>query len=394
MFYFYQILQYLISPFYKCFQPSFRKGIWIHASSVGEVNASSGLIKKLRRKYTDIPVLLTVFTESGMRHAKKVFEKEGLVEVQRFPGDFTPYLSRVLDEFMPMILILVETELWPNLILQAKRRSVPVIIVNARLSDKYKRYKIFGGSFLSLINRIDRIFAINEFEATKFNRLGIPWERIEVVGNLKFDFSARLPEQRGLNLNKSANKPIVTFGSIRSKEEDQVIEVLTKIIQHGVKVVIAPRHLSRVKVIVEKLKKVGIKCTLRTKYDNEGWDVMLLDTLGELLDFYAISEIAFVGGTLAPYGGHNLIEPALFGIPVLFGPYVSNVLDIAKGLIRNGGAFMVKDKNDLAEKIIELLTHHEARKLAGKRAEHFVRKNLNITKTIVNRLEEYIKNAR
>ena len=394
MYYLYQILQYLIAPFYKTFHPRFRNGIWIHASSVGEVNASSGLIKKLRGKYVDIPVLLTVFTESGMRHAKKIFEKEDFVEVQRFPGDFTPYLSRVLDEFMPMILILVETELWPNLILQAKRRLIPVVIVNARLSDRYKRYKIFGSSFLSLIKRIDRIFAINKFEATKFNRLGIPWERIEVVGNLKFDFSARLPELSDLNLNKSINKPIVTFGSIRSKEEDHVIEVLAKIIQLGAKVVIAPRHLSRVNVIVEKLKKAGIKCTLRTTSNNGDWDVMLLDTIGELLDFYAISEIAFVGGTLAPYGGHNLIEPALFGIPVLFGPYVSNVLDIADGLIRNGGGFMVKDTKDLAEKIIELLTNHKGRKLAGKRAQQFVMKNFNVTETVVNQLEEYIKNAR
>ncbi len=393
MFYLYQLLQYLISPFYKCFQPGFNRGIWVHASSVGEVNASSGLIMKLRQHYHDIPILLTVFTESGVRHALKIFEHDRMVEVKRFPGDYVPCLSSILEGFKPVVLVLVETEIWPNLIFQAKRKSIPVVMVNARLSEKYRRYKIFGMAFTSLINRIDRILAVNEYEATKFKRLGVSQNKIEVIGNLKFDFSARLPESKEPIIRKDPKRPIVTFGSIRSREEPLVIHAVLKIIKNGARVVIAPRHLDRVRPIYESLKRDGIKIGLRTVNIEGDWDVLLLDTIGELLDFYAISDIGFVGGTLAPYGGHNLIEPAVFGIPVIFGPYIANVKDIAQGLIDNQGGLMVKSTEELANKIIYLLSHTQVRKFMGDRAEEFVRKNLNIADTVVKKLAGYIENA-
>ncbi len=368
----YQLLQWLLQPLFPALEPAGEGGVWVHAVSVGEFMAATGLLHLLHREHPGLPLLLTLFTPAGVEQARRALASEPDIQVARFPGDARGRLRRVFRGFRPRLLVIVETELWPNLILEARRHGVPLVLVNARLSPKsLRRYRMVRHALAQLLHAFDWILAQNEEERQRFLYLGAPPERVRVTGNLKYDFDARpVKPLRRADFGFSDQRPLVIFGSVRTREEDAVLQVIQTLWQRGVQVILAPRHLLRIRFLKEKLARRGLPYFLWSQAPGEG--ILLVDTLGELWHLYQLADLAFVGGTLAPIGGHSLIEPAYHGVPVLYGPYVFHVQDMARGLERFGGGRRVQDARELEHWLLYLLEHPEERRRMGQNARRFV----------------------
>ncbi len=385
---FYRILSNIITPFVNGWNPPGVRDLWFHAASVGEVVAISPLVEKYLNANPEGNVLLTVMTQTGVKKAKSLLGES--VTVRRFPLDSPKYLKNLLDMGRPRALIIVETELWPNMILEASKRKIPLILVNGRMQSRsFTAYKLFRREVGSLLNKFELLLLQTEVDKKRFVRLGAPEERIRVMGSLKYD----VEPLREIRLNKEdlgygVDDVIMIFGSIRSKEENFVIETILRLKEHrDLKFILAPRHLIRAKAIGMKLKRKGISFVERTKNQGKAERVLVLDTVGELVDFYSICDIAFVGGSLAPYGGHNLLEPASLGKPVIFGKYTFNTDDAAHGLVRSGGGIQINEPHELAEAIESLFFDPEKRVEMGMRARAF----LQSRKGVVDRVFEEIK---
>lgn len=369
----YQILISIANSFFhvKVEFPYRSTDVWIHASSVGEINAISYFVNLFIEKH--IPVFITTFTHSGLERARMLWGDNA--QVSRFPMDKKSEIRRLVEIVNPKILIIAETELWPNLILETK--GVPKFLVNARLSNKsFPKYRKIKGFFSKILKKFDWILAQSEVDRQRFIELGAPPERVKVLGSLKYDAVKRPYTVVKRSFHEySDNDIIIIFGSIRSKEEDAVITSIEKLWKEykNLQFIIAPRHLIRKNFIIQKLKAKNIPYVLRTSRERVyRGAVLVLDTLGELFDFYHIADIAFVGGTLAPYGGHSLIEPAYAGVPVLIGPHYSNIREAAESLIREGAAIVVKNKDELLDTLRELIKHKDMRKQMGKNAQEII----------------------
>ncbi len=366
----------------------------MHAVSVGEFMAATGLVKLLRQEHPDLPLLLTLFTPAGVQQAQRALAQDPGVQVARFPGDARPRLRRVLETFRPRVLVIVETELWPNLILETHRRGVPLVLVNARISPKsLRRYRMVRHALAQLLHAFTWILAQSEEERQRFLYLGAPPERVRVTGNLKYDFDARpVKPLRRSHFGFTEDRPLVIFGSLRTREEEAVLPVVETLVRRGVQVILAPRHLLRVRFLKEKLARRGIPYFLWSQAPGQG--VMLVDTLGELWHLYQLADLAFVGGTLAPIGGHSLIEPAYHGVPVLYGPHVFHVQDMARGLEQWGGGLRVRDGHELEHQILYLLDNPEIRRRMGQKARRFVETYRGITRRTYAYLKPLITHGR
>ncbi len=385
----YEILQWLLQPLFPVLDPQGEGGVWVHAVSVGEFMAATGLLRLLRQEHPQLPLLLTLFTQAGVHQARRALDQDPGVQVARFPGDARARIRHVFQTFRPRLLVIVETELWPNLILEAHRAQVPVVLVNARLSPKsLRRYRMIRYALAQLLHTFAWILAQSEEERHRFLYLGAPPERVRVTGNLKYDFSGRpIKPLRREDFGFSPHRPLVIFGSVRSKEEEAVLQVVQRLVARGVQVIIAPRHLIRIRFLRERLR--GIPHFLWSQAPGQG--VMLVDTLGELWHLYQLADLAFVGGTLAPIGGHSLIEPAFHGLPVLYGPYVFHVRDMARGLEQWGGGRRVQDAQELETWIWKLLNQPDLRHRMGQQARRFVETFRETTRTTYAYLKPFLE---
>lgn len=369
----YQILISIANFFFhvEVEYPYHSTDVWIHASSVGEINAISYLVNLFIEKH--IPVFITTFTRSGLERARMLWGDNA--QVSRFPMDKKSEIRRLVEIVNPKILIIAETELWPNLILETK--GIPKFLVNARLSNKsFPKYRKFRRFFSKILKKFDWILAQTEVDRQRFIELGALPGRVKVFGSLKYDAVKRPYTVIKRSFHEySDDDIIIIFGSIRSKEEDAVINAIEKLKKEykNLQFIIAPRHLVRKNFIIQKLKARKIPYVLRTSRERVyRGSVLILDTLGELFDFYHIADIAFVGGTLAPYGGHSIIEPAYAGVPVIIGPHYSNMQEAAETLIREGAAIVVEDRNDLLRKLRHLIEQEDVRKRMGKKAQAII----------------------
>ncbi len=319
------------------------------------------------------------------------------VEVHRFPGDDLQRLEPVFTYFQPKMLILIEAELWPMLLKTAHQKRVPVFIVNARLTPSaFRRYRLLGQWFSAHLSAITWVLAQSLPDAERFHRLGIPRERIRVVGNLKFDLAGRPRKSlQRKDLGLTPEDFVVVFGSLRSREEDLILEALTTFLRPGVKFILAPRHLDRVRPLIQKLQARGWPVRLRQPDPaiptTEEAKIVILNTLGELWDVYALGDVAVVGGTFAPYGGHSLLEPAFHGLPVVFGPYIENVQEVAKGLLQGGGGIQVQRPNTLVKVLDHLFRDQETRKSIGTRARRFVEQHQGATQRVLTYLKPWLE---
>lgn len=347
-------------------------GVWLHAVSVGEVQACAPLVVALSRRHPQLPLTVTTFTPTGAARARALIGH--LATVRYVPFDLPGAVGRFLGRVEPRLAIIFETELWPNLYRECRRRRVPLVLASARLSARsLGRYRRLGALFTEAVSGASIVAAQGEGDAARFRALGAAPGSTHVTGNLKFDFE--LPEdlaQRGRQLRASyaAGRPMWVAGSTHEGEEAAVLEAQRQVrASHAdALVAIAPRHPARFAQVAQQLAQAGVVFVRRSdgaSGHGTGAEVLLLDSLGELLEFYAAGDVAFVGGSLVPIGGHNLLEPAALGVPTLTGPHTFNGPEVAQLLISRGAARVVHDPQELAAAVSALLANPAERERIG-----------------------------
>ena len=351
--------------------------IWLHAVSVGEVSAAAALVRALHARHPDVPLVLTTATPTGRAQAATLFGAD--VEVRFLPYDTAGSVRRFLARIRPLAAIIMETELWPNLLHECGRRGVPVVFASARLAARsVPRYRRFGTLFSAGL-RNAWVAAQSSADADRFIALGADPARTRVVGNLKFDMrpgEAVAESGRELRRRYLGARPVWTAGSTHEGEEELVLgahAVLERAVR-GALLVLVPRHPQRFAGVAALLERRGLVFDRRGRSETVRPEaqVLLLDTMGELTAFYAASDVAFVGGSLVPVGGHNLLEPAALGVPVITGPHTENGPEIARLLIEAGGALEVADGVALAAAAGRLLADPALRERMGESARSFV----------------------
>lgn len=352
--------------------------LWLHAASVGEVSGAAPLVRALAE--SGAAVLVTVVTRTGLSVAERELAGEAIVA--HAPLDFPRSVRTALDRVRPRALLLVETEIWPNLVVEAAAAGAFVGVVNGRLTERGLLGSLRRGSPVRRAARcLSAVFCQTEGDRERFVRLGVPAGDIEVLGSMKFDALADPPtseerERLRSDLGLPPSSASVVFGSVRPDEEQAVVASIEKIAASAPSssFVLAPRHLDRVKAIAGSLERRGVSFVLRSDgRPVEAGGVLLLDTTGELSRVYAAADVAFVGGTLAPYGGHNPLEPAAAAVPVIIGPHTESCADAARLLVERGAAFVVSTADGLAATVLELLLDKARRRGAGRRGLDAVR---------------------
>ena len=346
-------------------------GLWVHAVSVGEVQAAASLVRALRQRYPDLPLTLTTSTPTGRGRARSLFGAD--VTVRYLPYDLPGPVRRFLDRVRPRLGVVLETELWPNLYHACDRRGLRLVLASARVSERsVARYRRLGGIVRGALERGVVVAAQSKADADRFASLGADPARVHVVGNLKFDFE--LPPEaatRGRALREAlgAERPVWVAGSTHEGEEEIVLEAHARVraTRPDALLVLVPRHPPRFDAVAALLKRRGIVFARRSTGDavTPATAVLLVDTLGELVLFYAAADVAFVGGSLVPIGGHNLLEPAALGKPVVTGPHTANAAPVARLLVEAGAAEVVADGDALATAVGRLLGDAAARGAAG-----------------------------
>ena len=345
-------------------------GVWIHASSVGEVGVAATIRDLLRNIDPDIAIFMTATTKMGVRRLDAVCGRGD--SFCALPLDFPLFMSAAFRRVNPSLLVVVETELWPNLLLTARRRDIPILLANGRISTSTLSWaRRFPKTFAKITGCIDRFLMKSEDDAANLRRSGTDGENIEVLGNLKF---AGIPGKVDPIFDSDA--PTIVFGSIRRGEFEAIADACRIVKKRFPKAIfiVAPRHLKTTAVAKTVFEKNGFSNISRRSEtaSPDGADVYLVDTMGELLGFYASADVVFVGGTLADYGGHNPLEPAFFGKPVLFGPYTRANKEAYDALIEADAAIVVADSRSLADAIISLLDDPKRRIALGRAAKGVV----------------------
>ena len=327
--------------------------LWLHAASVGEVRVISYLVDYLLKENPLLQIHVTTMTRAGFATALKLYPQDN-VSQSYFPIDSPAIIRRTLDAIQPRMLVLAETEIWPNLISEASNRGIPIVLVNARMSEKaFGKYKMLKRSLGKLLSKYDRFFFKNKEDAQRYQYFGIVPDRADLAGDMKFD--APLLERsagRRRQIRERAGVSNGTFlfvaGSTRPGEEALLLEVFDRLRKENADftMILAPRHVERTDEIKTLLAERGTAYSIYGKPDN-GAGVVLVDRVGVLNDLYLAADISFVGGTLVDIGGHNILEPVWAGCPVLFGPSLDNVKDAARYIIENDYGAMVNDPEDL-----------------------------------------------
>jgi 3-deoxy-D-manno-octulosonic-acid transferase len=352
--------------------------VWIHAASVGEVRSAEPLVRELKARAPKRKILISTFTATGHRIAQQI---GGADEVIFLPLDLLWIVRRALISFRPAALLIIETEIWPNLLREAFRQGVPTLLLSGRLSAKaFSRYSFFRFFFRVVLNHFTVLGMQSAADAGRMRQLGASEKKVSVVGSLKFVFDKT--EKRGecAALAGYQYKPLLVVGSSHRGEEEILLQAFAAARSQFPKLsmVLAPRHPERF-AEVEKLligSPFGFQRRSQVK-DGQIFekDILLLDTLGELADFFAVADIAFVGGSLIDAGGHNVLEPARYHKPVLFGPNMSNFQNVAEQMKKNGAAIEVGDANDLAQALVSLLADTNRRRRMGEVASQIVAAN-------------------
>lgn len=382
--------------------PQLRGGgcIWIHALSVGEVLSAVSLAKRVKTRFPERTVAFTAATAQGVAVARK--ELKGEVDhIGVMPLDFWWSVRRLVRALDPALFILVETDLWPGLLTSLKKRGVKRVLVNGRVSPRtFRSYRRCAYFAKRMYEAFELCLMQSDLDRDRLLEIGVSPERVLTVGNLKFDHDwkpMREEERRRWleRLHFSGGDAVWAAGSTHDGEDDMVLRAHKRVsgVYPSLRLVIAPRRIEASPSIFQRSNAMGFKTALRTEAEKlkAPSDVLILDTLGELERIYGLSEISFVGGSLVPVGGHNLLEPAAFGKPVLFGPYVQNFVSMSERLASCGGGWKVEDEEDLCRKLEALLKDPGLREEMGRRAEGFVKANQGALERVLGRLSSLLK---
>lgn len=371
------------------------KRIWIHAVSVGETLAIVPLVKALAEELPDYECLISTVTPTGQRIAQDHFGEE---RVFYFPFDLQFCVQRALKAIQPSMILIAETELWPNFLTATKARNIPVALVNARLSEKsFKSYKRLKPIFSRLFDSLSLCLAQAEEDGQRFLDLGLVKDRMRVTGNLKYDAAPLKTEEVSVKKKEiyfSKGARVLIAGSTHPGEERALLRIYDKLVQEfpALVLVLAPRHPNRASEIVKEIDgKYSFQYLSSQKNDEEHPQVWILDSLGKLKNWYQWADVVFLGGSLIPHGGHNPIEPALFGKSVITGPHVHNFKQIFADFLFHQASFEAKDEEALFLKIQELLRNPEKAHDAGLRAKNLVNLSRGATDRTIFRLLDLLQ---
>ncbi|NJN46122.1 MAG: 3-deoxy-D-manno-octulosonic acid transferase [Candidatus Competibacteraceae bacterium] len=353
--------------------------LWIHAVSVGEVRAALPLINALQQRYPTCKVLVTTTTPTGSQQVRQALG-DSVVHTY-LPYDLPGAVGRFLSRVGPRLALIMETEMWPNLYHRCATAGIPLIIANARLSARStSRYLRLADFTRSVLAHTTLIAAQSELDAERFSALGAP--RVRVMDNLKYDLSlpTELPAQgRVLRQSLGISRPVLVAASTHSGEDEQVLDAVLAAQQclPDLLLVLVPRHPERFDTVANLCQQRGLSVVRRSLGQSctPTTAVFLGDSMGELLLFYAAADIAFVGGSLVPHGGHNALEAALLGLPVLFGPHMFNFVEVSERLLAARAAWRVANAEELAAKVMQLMSDKPLRQAAGQRARAVVEEN-------------------
>jgi 3-deoxy-D-manno-octulosonic-acid transferase len=361
----------------------------VHAVSVGEVQAAAGLIRELRRRSPGLDVVITTVTPTGAQQARSLFGSQ--VRHCYLPYDLPGSVGRFLKRIRPAVAIILETEIWPTLYHELGRRKIPLVLASARVSIRsVDRYRQLATLFRETLSHGILIGAQSAVDAERFLAIGAAPGRVRVTGNEKFDLEvpqATIAAGREFRRQCAAARPVWIAGSTHEGEEDAVLaaHVIVRSRHPDALLILVPRHPQRFDAVRGLLRKRGHAYAQRSSGELPGAkdDVFLVDTLGELQLFYAAADVAFVAGSLVPIGGHNLLEPAALGLPILSGPHTQNAQDVAELLVQAGAVRIVRSREELAERVVDYFDDPERARQDGARGRQAVAQNRGAVDQIV-----------
>ncbi|MBI3698524.1 MAG: tetraacyldisaccharide 4'-kinase [Acidobacteria bacterium] len=365
-----------------------RATVWLHAVSVGEVLSCQELVAGLRRAFPHARILVSTTTATGHTMAREKLSNlaDGFFYA---PLDFPFAARRTLHALRPRLVIIAETEIWPNLFRHAKRLGAGLLVVNARLSDRSApRYRAFRFFFRRVLALPDAILAQSDLDRSRLLNAGAPPERVVVGGNLKFDFrpSQAPPSPEILALLEN-RRPVILAGSTRETEEQPVLQAFLQVSEQykDAILILAPRHPDRFDAVAELLSQSGIPFVRRSRLPSSSAPILLLDSLGELASLYALADVVFIGGSLVNWGGHNVLEPAFVSRPVIVGPRMQNFRAIADALLAAGGLIQIEGPGELGPAMLRLLDHPVEAAAIGERARRLAESHRGATDRALDR---------
>ena len=382
--------------------PDRRRSIWVHAVSVGEALAARPLLRALRAAYPEHRLVVSTTTATGQRVARGF---GGEVDAVCYaPFDFPWFVDRALDSIAPALLLVVDTEIWPNLLRACRRRGVGTLIVNGRLSDRsFRRYRLVRGGMRRVLADLGRVCAQTDEWARRFVAIGADPDRVTVTGSLKFDAvgpAGSSPDAAAGDGLRAAfdfarSRPVLIAASTLRGEEEPVLRAFARIRRPAADalLVIAPRHPERFDEARRIAGRAGYRVRMRSALEpgrDPAADVVVLNTLGELGRLFDIASAVFVGGSLVPAGGHNPIEPAACGRAIVFGPHMENFADVARELVARGAALQLRDAGALEETLADLMRDGERRSRLGAAARAVVDANRGATRRTLESVAELL----
>jgi 3-deoxy-D-manno-octulosonic-acid transferase len=344
---------------------SFERPIWVHCVSVGETMAVRGLVSAMRASFNGKKFLFSTVTPTGNKIAQIISSAQDTVTY--LPLDLGFIVKKVIDRINPLFFVISETEIWPNMISYLHRKNIPIVVVNGRISDRsFRGYFLFKSLIRPILNKVSLFCVQTANDAQRLILLGVSPGKIKVTGNMKFDlndsFSIQDSSALKIKLKLAGKDKVLLAGSTHPGEEGIILDIYKKLIQDYpyLKLIIAPRHPERSDEIERLITKKGFlpyRISANAKFPESlnPQCVFILDTIGELLKFYGICDIVFVGGSLVKKGGHNILEPAFLGKPVLFGPHMFNFSGIAQLFLKNEAAILVRNENEFFDAVFSLL---------------------------------------
>lgn len=363
------------------FPAPLEKCIWVHAVSVGETLAAIPLIKALQAQFVDIPVLVTNMTVTGKARVKAVFGDSVLQAL--IPYDLPNCVMRFLDRTRPRMVVIIETELWPNLFAACQKRNIPIVVMNARLSEKSaKGYKRISSLTHTMLSAVHGLASQGYADAKRFIDLGLPSKKVIVTGNLKFDLeipASLRANSEALHQQLGSDRLIWIAASTHASEEDIILAAHRMIRKQypTALLILVPRHPDRFESVAISCEQQGFRIVRRSHKNNidAKTSIYLGDTMGELLLMYSVADVAFVGGSFTKTGGHNMLEPAALHKPIVTGPHIFNFEEISQMLLQANGMSIVKDADDLAQTVLRFFGDHTVRHKIGEQAYQVVAAN-------------------
>ncbi len=373
-----------------------RKSIWVHAVSVGEINATEALIKKIKEVYSDYNLVVTTVTATGQEIARKKLGNTADI-ISYFPYDFCFSTNAAIKAFNPALVIIAETEIWPGFVNQASKKNIPLMLVNGRISPNshrgYLKAKFF---FKKVLEKFSLMLMQTETDKQRIIEMGAQSGIVDIMGNLKFDINKDLDDEQIRQLKnelKIGNNRVLIAGSTHYGEDELVLRVYNRLKSEfdDLKLLIAPRHPERNERVFNLISKSGYEGGLRSlNSDFDRNDIIMLDVMGELGRMYAISHLAFVGGSFSNTGGHNPLEPALYEIPVVSGPTVFNFKDIYGFMTKTGAAKIVHNETELYNQLRTYMVNENKYNESSRACAEIFEKNSGALDFAISRIGNYL----